>query len=103
MSILKYLKNIPRSPPIGRQALIVIFFIQIRNEVPGKKKGLVAPQQTTGACRPPQGRQGPFPLYKPWPPSPLSFQPKNSGKKRGVRRRKAAKLYRIAYSFDIAA
>ena len=69
MSVLKYFKNIPRSPPIGRQALSVIFFLQIRNEVPGQKKG---------ACRPPQGRQapvarwggrqGPLPLYKPWPP-----------------------------------
>ena len=50
MSVLKYFKNIPRSPPIGRQALSVIFFLQIRNEVPGQKKG---------ACRPPQGRQAP--------------------------------------------
>ena len=70
MSVLKYFKNIPRSPPIGRQALIVIFFLQIRNEVLGKKKGHVAPPPTgdrglsptpgaTGACRPPQGRQEP--------------------------------------------
>ena len=49
----------PRSPPIGRQVLSVIFFLQIRNEVPGKKKGPVAPQRATGACRPPLGRQGP--------------------------------------------
>ena len=35
--------------PIGRQALSVIFFLQICNEVPGKK----------GACRPCNGRQGP--------------------------------------------
>jgi len=42
MPVLKYFKNIPRSPPIGRQALSVIFFLQIRNEVPGKKKGPVA-------------------------------------------------------------
>ena len=48
MSVLKYFKNTPRSPPIGRQALSVIFF-QIRNEVPGKKR----------PCRPPNGRQGP--------------------------------------------
>ena len=99
MSVLKYFKNTPQSPPIGRQALSVIFF-QIRNEVPGQKKarGHVAPpQRATGACRPLGGRQGPSPLYKLWLPSPLSFQPKNSGKKRGVRRRKAAKLSRIAY------
>ena len=50
MSVLKYFKNIPQSPPIGRQALSVIFFLQIRNELPGKKKG---------ACRPPNWRQGP--------------------------------------------
>ena len=101
MSILKYFKNIPRSPPIGRQALSVIFFLQIRNEVPSKKKG---------PCRPPQGRQGPvtrwgatgspLPYTSPgrhMPPSPLSFEPKNSGKKRGVRIRKAAKLCRIPH------
>ena len=57
MSVLKYFKNTPRSPPIGRQALSV-FFLQIRNEIPGKK-GPVAPQRATGGCRPPLGRQGP--------------------------------------------
>ena len=50
MSVLNYFKNTPGRPPIGRQALSVIFFLQICNEVPGKKKG---------ACRPPLGRQGP--------------------------------------------
>ena len=59
MSVLKYFKNTPRSPPIGRQALSVIFFLQIRNEVPGKKKALSPPHRATGACRPPLGRQGP--------------------------------------------
>ena len=49
MSVLKYFKNTPRSPPIGRQALSVIFFLQIRNEVPGKKKE---------TCRPPTGDRG---------------------------------------------
>ena len=84
MSVLKYFKNIPRSPPIGRQALIVIFFLQIRNEVPGKKKGLSPTQRAIGACRPTPGatgpcrplggRQGPLPLYKPWPPyAAISF------------------------------
>ena len=78
MSILKYFKNTPRSPPTGRQALSV-FFLQIRNEVPGKKKEPVAPPPTgdrglsptpgaTGSCRPLRGRQGPLPFYKPWPP-----------------------------------
>ena len=49
MSILKYFKNTPRSPPIGRQALSEFFF-QICNEVPGNKKK---------PCRPLGGRQGP--------------------------------------------
>ena len=51
MSVLQYFKNTSRSPLIGRQAQSVIFFLQIRNEVPGEKKG---------ACRPPNGRQAPF-------------------------------------------
>ena len=54
MSVLKYFKNTPRSPPIGRQALSVIFFLQIRNEIPGKKE-----KKKKKACRPPNGRQGP--------------------------------------------
>ena len=58
MSVLKYFKNTSRSPPIGRQALSVIFFVQIRNEVP-EKKALSPPQRATGACRPAHGRQGP--------------------------------------------
>ena len=45
------------------------FFLQIRNEVPSKKKGPVTPTGdrglsptpgATGACRPLGGRQGPF-------------------------------------------
>ena len=97
MSVLKYFKNIPRSPPHRATGPNCIFFFKFATRSLAKK----------GACRPPQwrqgpvarwgGRQGPSPLYKPWPPSPLSFQSKNSGKKRGVRRRKAAKLCQIAY------
>ena len=101
MSVLKYFKNIPRSPSIGRQALSVIFFLQIRNEVPSKKKGPVAHPRGDRGLSPVGGATGsPSPYISPgrhMPPSPLSFEPKNSGKKRGVRRRKAAKLYRIAY------
>ena len=88
MSVLKYFKNTPRSPPIGRQALSVIFFLQIRNKVPGKKKAISPPQT------------GDRPYISPgrhMPPFPLSFEPKNSGKKRGLRIRKTAKLCRIAY------
>ena len=105
MSVLKYYKNIPRSPPHRATGSKCNFFLQIRNEVPGKKR----------PCRPPNGRQGPVahprgdrgllpvggatgsppPYLNPgrhMPLSPLSFEPKNSGKKRGVRRRKVAKL-----------
>ena len=63
MSVLKYFKTTPGRPMGGgRQALSVIFFLQICNEVHGKKKSKGAcrpPQRATGACRPPQGRQGP--------------------------------------------
>ena len=68
MSVLKYFKNTPWSPPIGRHALSVISFSSNSQRGPWKKKGPVAPQRATGACRPPQGRQGPPSLYKPWPP-----------------------------------
>ena len=72
MSVLKYIKNTPRSPPIGRQALSVIFFLQIPNEVSGKKRacrpptgdrGLSPTPGATGACRPLGGRQGPSPVF----------------------------------------
>ena len=76
MSVLKYFKNTPRSPPIGRQDLSVIFFLQICNEVPGGKKrgGLSPPQRATGACRPPLGRQGPVPRWGATGAS-MSFEP----------------------------
>ena len=45
MSVLKYFKNTPGRPPIGRHALSVIFFLQIRNEVSGKKKALSPPNE----------------------------------------------------------
>ena len=100
MSVLKYFKNTPRSPPHRATGPKCNFFSNSQR----------GPCQKKGTCRPPNGRQepvarwggrqGPSPLYKPWPPSPLSFQPKNSGKKRGVRRRKAAKLCRIIHLDD---
>ena len=135
MSVLKYFKNTPRSPPpIGRQALSVIFFFKSAMRSL-EKKALSPPQRATGACRPrlgrplgparapahgcgrgacrpPCGRQGgacrpPLgrPGYPPYkssnPPLPSSFEPenstKNSEKKRVVRRRKAAKPYRIQH------
>ena len=57
MSVLKHFKNIPRSPPIGRQALSVIFFFKFATRSL-EKKGLVAPPTgDRGACRPLSGDQ----------------------------------------------
>ena len=101
MSVLENFKNIPRSPYGGRQGSNVIFFSNLQRSPWSKKKG---------ACRPPNGRQGGLspspagdrgkPLYiSSNPPLPSSFEPENSTKnpekKRGVRRRKAAKPCRI--------
>ena len=61
MSVLKYFKNIPRSPSHRATGPMFNFFFQICNEVPGEKKegSLSPPQRATGPCRPPQGRQAP--------------------------------------------
>ena len=64
MSVLKYFKTTPGRPMGGRQALSVIFFssnLQRDSWQKKKKKqgGLSPHQRATGACRPPQGRQGP--------------------------------------------
>jgi len=60
MSVLENFKNIPRSSPIGRHALYVIFFSSNLQRSPWRKKRgrLSPPQRATGPCRPPQGRQG---------------------------------------------
>ena len=64
MSVLKYFKTTPGRPPIGRHALIVIiFFFKFATRSLAKKIMQGAPQRATGACRPPQRRQGPSPLY----------------------------------------
>ena len=112
MSVLKYFKNIPRSPHHRATGPKCIFFLQIRNEVPEKKGGLSPPPsgdhwaQPTGAAGgpvapPPPWATGVTPLYKIQPPLPSSFEPenstKNTEKKRGVRRRKAAKPCRIQH------
>ena len=88
MSVLNYFKNTPGRPLIGRQALSVIFFLKICNEVPGKKGGPVAPAMGDRVLSPPLGRQGPvarwggrqgpLPLSRRMPPFLLSFEPKNS-------------------------
>ena len=71
MSVLENFKNIPRSPYGGRQGSnVIFFFFKFTTKSLERKK--------EGACRSPQGRQGPvarwggrqgpFPLFKPWPP-----------------------------------
>ena len=102
MSVSENFKNIPRSPYGGRHALNVIFFLQISNEIPGRGRA-----GGRGACRPPSGDRGPVApplgrlalplLYKQSTLIPSSFEPKNSEKKRGVRRREAAKPCQIAH------
>ena len=53
MSVLKYFKNIPRSPAHRATGLkCKFFFLQIRNEVPEKKKTCRPLGGATGACRP---------------------------------------------------
>ena len=62
MSVLKYFKNTPRSPPIGRQAISVNFFSSNLQRGPWKKKGHVAPQQATGGpVAHPRATTGPCP------------------------------------------
>ena len=61
MSVLKYFKNIPRSPSHRATGPKCNFFSSNLQRSPWRKKkgGPVAPQRATGACRPPLGRQGP--------------------------------------------
>ena len=72
MSVLQYFKNTPGRPHRATGPKCN-FFSSNSQRGPWRKK--------RGACRPLGGRQGPLPFYKPWPPFPLSFEPKNSGKK----------------------
>ena len=96
MSVLENFKNIPRSPShraTGPKCNF-FFFKFATKSLEKKKGGLSPPRWATGACRPPLGRQGavarwggdrvPSPFISPGrhtPPFPLSFEPKNSGKK----------------------
>ena len=82
MSVLKYFKNTPGRPPIGRQPLSVIFFFKFVTRSLAKKKG---------ACRPPLGRQAPICRH-----SLLSFEPKNSEKKRGEEKKSSEALQNSA-------
>ena len=61
MSVLKYFKNIPRSPSHRATCPKCNFFSSNLQRSPWRKKkgDLSPPQRATGACRPPLGRQGP--------------------------------------------
>ena len=103
-------------PDRGRQA----FFVKKLQTGPRSARrggsaageGGVAPQRATGGTVAPPRATGSPPLYKPPTPIPSSFEPKNSTKiqkrkeelppkilkkKRGVRRREAAKPCRITH------
>ena len=59
MSVLKYFKNTPGRPPIGRQALSVFFLFKFAMRSLEKKGPVAPPPRATGACRPLGGRQAP--------------------------------------------
>ena len=59
MSVLKYFKNILRSPSHRATGpKCNFFFFKFATKSLEKKKALSPPQRATGACRPPLGRQG---------------------------------------------
>ena len=86
MSVLKYFKNIPRSPSHRATGPYCNFFLQIRNEVPGEKKGPVArwgsdrglsPSPRATASGPgPRGRPGVPPIKGPALPFSPHLSPK---------------------------
>ena len=53
MSVLENFKNIPRSPSHRATGPKCNFFLQIRNEVPGEKKGACRPSNGQGGLSPP--------------------------------------------------
>ena len=97
MSILKYFKNIPRSPAHRATGLKCNFFFFKFAMRSLEKKGPVArwggdrglspsprataagpgPQARQGACRPPAGDRGTHPYKRADPPLPSSFEPEN--------------------------
>ena len=112
--------NISKIPPVAPHratGLKCNFFFSNTQWGPWKKKALSPVGGATGACRPAHGRpplgpahgrgRGPVappgvpPYISSSPPLPSSFEPENSTKnpekKRGVRRRKAAKPCRIQH------
>ena len=84
MSVLKYFKNTPRSPPIGRQALSVFFSSNLQRGPWPKKKGPVAPPTGDRGLSPTLGVTGSLPpIYKPWPPFPCHLSLKIQEKREG--------------------
>jgi len=61
MSVLKNFKTTPGRRMGGRQALDVIFFLQICNGVHGRKKMKVPQRATGGPVAPPSGDRWPPP------------------------------------------
>ena len=75
MSVLKYFKNTPGRPPIGRQDLRVIFFSNLQRG-PWKKRGAVAPQRATGGpVAPPSGDRWARPMGAAGGPVPPPLSP----------------------------
>ena len=59
MSVLKYFKNIPRSPSHRATGPMCKFFFQICNEVPGeKKRGGLSPPRGDRPLSPVEGATG---------------------------------------------
>ena len=87
MSVLKYFKNTPRSPPIGRQGLSVIFFSNSQGG-PWSKKMAGGPVARWGGAQ----RQCPSSLYKPWPRVPSHLSLKIQKKKRGEEKKSGEAL-----------
>ena len=89
-------RHAPCRPGRGRHA----FFIKKNYKPVLDQRGAGARRRRQGGRSPPRATGSP-PLYKPPTPIPSSFEPKNSTKnpekKRGVRRREAAKPCRITH------
>ena len=71
-----------------------IFFLQICNEVHGRKKMKGGPVPPTGdrGLSPTPGATGSLPLYKPWPPFPCHLSLKIQEKERGEEKKSGEAL-----------
>ena len=86
MSVLQYFKNTPRSPPHRATGPKYNFFSSNSQRGPWRKKKGLSPPPTGDRGLSPVGGgdRVPSPFISPgrhMPPFPLSFEPKNSGKK----------------------